>query len=44
MINEQQDIYFIEGNPQKGYKLEYASKVGVILPPNPQKNEYEPTF
>lgn len=44
MINEQQDIYFIEGNPQKGYKPEYASKVGVILPPNPQKNEYEPTF
>ena len=44
MINEQQDIYFIEGNPQKGYKPEYASLIGVILPPNPQKNEYEPTF
>tara|TARA_E500000318_G_scaffold56653_1_gene52696 strand:- start:132 stop:479 length:348 start_codon:yes stop_codon:yes gene_type:complete len=44
MITEQQDIYFIEGNPQKGYKPEYASKVGVILPPNPSRNEHEPTF
>ena len=44
MINEQQDIYFIEGNPQKGYKPEYASKVGVILPPNPSRGENEPTF
>ena len=34
MIMEQQDIYFIDGNPQKGYKPEYANKIGVILPPN----------
>ena len=44
MITEQQDIYFIEGNPQKGYKPEYASKIGVILPPNPNRGENEPTF
>ena len=44
MINEQMDIYFVEGNPQKGYKPEYASKVGVILPPNPQRNEFEPVL
>ena len=44
MITMQQDIYFIEGNPQKGYKPEYASKVGVILPPNPSRGENEPTF
>tara|TARA_Y100001951_G_scaffold22461_1_gene17370 strand:- start:467 stop:808 length:342 start_codon:yes stop_codon:yes gene_type:complete len=44
MITEQQDIYFIEGNPQKGYKPEYASKIGVILPPNPGRGENEPTF
>ena len=44
MIQEQQDIYFIEGNPQKGYKPEYANKIGVILPPNPSRGESEPTF
>jgi hypothetical protein len=44
MITEQQDIYFIEGNPQKGYKPEYASKIGVILPPNQSRGENEPTF
>ena len=44
MIMEQQDIYFIEGNPQKGYKPEYANKIGVILPPNPSRNEAEPSF
>ena len=44
MIQEQQDIYFIEGNPQKGYKPEYANKVGVILPPNPSRGENEPSF
>jgi hypothetical protein len=44
MIQEQQDIYFIEGNPQKGYKPEYANKIGVILPPNPSRGEADPTF
>tara|TARA_B100000214_G_scaffold306205_1_gene237240 strand:+ start:117 stop:440 length:324 start_codon:yes stop_codon:yes gene_type:complete len=44
MIQEQQDIFFIEGNPQKGYKPEYANKIGVILPPNPSRGESEPTF
>ena len=44
MIMEQQDIYFIEGNPQKGYKPEYANKIGVILPPNPSRGEAEPSF
>ena len=44
MIQEQQDIYFIEGNSQKGYKPEYANKIGVILPPNPSRGESEPTF
>ena len=44
MINQQQNIYFIEGNPQKGYKPEYASQIGVILPPNLSRNEHEPTF
>ena len=44
MIQEQQDIYFIEGNPQRGYKTEYANKIGVILPPNPSRGESEPTF
>lgn len=44
MIHEQQDIFFIEGNPQKGYKPEYANKIGVILPPNLLRGESEPTF
>ena len=44
MIQEQQDIFFIEGNPQRGYKPEYANKIGVILPPNPSRGESEPTF
>jgi len=44
MIMEQQDIYFIEGNPQKGYKPEYANKIGVILPPNASRGENEPSF
>ena len=44
MIQEQQDIFFIEGNPQKGYKPEYANKIGVILLPNPSRGESEPTF
>lgn len=44
MINQQQNIYFIEGNPQKGYKTQYPSLIGVILPPNPPRNEYEPTL
>ena len=44
MIQEQQDIFFIEGNPQKGYKPEYANKIGVILPPNPSRGESEHTF
>ena len=44
MIQEQQYIFFIEGNPQKGYKPEYANKIGVILPPNPSRGESEPTF
>ena len=44
MIQEQQDIFFIEGNPQKGYKPEYANKIGVILPPNPSRGVSEPTF
>ena len=44
MIQEQQDIYFIEGNQQKGYKPEYAFKIGVILPPNPSRGEAEPSF
>ena len=44
MIQEQQDIFFIEGNPQRGYKTEYANKIGVILPPNPSRGESEPTF
>ena len=44
MIQEQQDIFFIEGNPQKGYKPEYANKIGVILPPTPSRGESEPTF
>jgi len=44
MIMEQQDIYFIEGNPQRGYKPEYANKIGVILPPNPSRGEAEPSF
>ena len=41
---EQQDIYFVEGNPQKGYKPEYANKICVILPPNPSRGEAEPSF
>ncbi|QDP66872.1 MAG: hypothetical protein Tp172SUR151031_19 [Prokaryotic dsDNA virus sp.] len=36
MINNQMDVYFIEGNRTKGYKTEYATKVGIIWPPNPQ--------
>ena len=43
MIMEQQDVYFIEGNPQKGYS-QYSQKCGVILPPNPSKGEAEPVF
>lgn len=44
MINEQMDIYFVEGNPQKGYKPEWAQKIGVILPPNPQRNKPDPVM
>jgi len=44
MIMEQQDVFFIEGSPQKGYKPEYANKIGVILPPNPSRGEAEPSF
>ena len=43
MIMEQQDIYFIEGNPQKGYS-QYSTKIGVILAPNLSKGEAEPSF
>ena len=43
MIMEQQDVYFIEGNPQKGYS-QYSTKIGVILPPNPSRGEAEPSF
>ena len=44
MIMEQQDIYFVEGNPQKGYKPENANNIGVILQPNPSRGEAEPSF
>ena len=43
MIQEQQDVYFIEGNPQKGYS-QYSTKIGVILAPNLSKGEAEPSF
>ena len=43
MIMEQQDVYFIEGNPQKGYS-QYSTKIGVILAPNLSKGEAEPSF
>ena len=43
MIQEQQDVYFIEGNPQKGYS-QYSTKIGVILPPNASRGEAEPSF
>ena len=43
MIMEQQDVYFIEGNPQKGYS-QYSTKIGVILPPNASRGEAEPSF
>ena len=40
---EQQDINFIEGNPQKGYR-QYSTKIGLILAPNLSKGEAEPSF
>mgnify|MGYP003149925205 CR=1 FL=1 len=43
MINEQMDIYFVEGNQQRGYS-QYSTKIGVILPPNPQRNEPDPVL
>ena len=44
MINEQLDIYFVEGNKMNGYKWEYATRIGVILPPNPNMGNNHPTI
>lgn len=38
------DIYFVEGNKVNGYKWEYATRIGVILPPNPNMGNNFPTI
>lgn len=44
MINEQLDIYFVEGNKMNGYKWEYATRIGVIFPPNQDYGYNEPSL